>query len=181
MAFLTESELRGYSESYRLRSEARDYLKDYSYKADITVFLSHSHSDKSLVKGFMNLLASFGISVYVDWKDSSMPNNTNATTADKIKDKIGDYDLFMMLATKAACESRWVPWEVGVADEKKVRDQVIIIPVKDPSGDFHGNEYLQLYPHLEAETSSFSKFGVFDPGRKRKGVLTEDYLRQYVS
>ena len=55
----------------------------------------------------------------------------------------------MVLATKKALESKWVSWELGVADSSKEHKRIVIIPVADASGQFHGNEYLQLYQRLE--------------------------------
>jgi hypothetical protein len=71
------------------------------------------------VEGIVRLLGTQGIDVYVDWQDPTMPENTSAKTARQIKDNIDENNFFMMLATRSACNSRWVLWEVGIADEKK--------------------------------------------------------------
>lgn len=179
MTYFSESKLRSFEKSYRLKNEAQGNIKDREYLADVTIFISHSHRDKKLVKGFIKWLGSQGIRVYVDWEDDGMPEKTNARTANRIKRKIGKNSIFMMLATESACNSRWVPWEVGIADEKKERDQILVVPVEDDSGKFHGNEYLQLYKSIQPTSSSFKKFGIYNEGGRTRNMMTEEYLRKY--
>jgi len=87
--------------------------------ARLSIFLSHSHLDKKIVLGWIRDLAALGVDMYVDWNDSSMPRETNRETADKIKQRIDDVDLFVVLATNAALESKWVSWEIGIADKER--------------------------------------------------------------
>src|SRR5262245_6595223 len=93
------------------RDQPAPYLVERRQDAAITVFLSHSHKDKDLVLGLVCFLGKLGIRVYVDWNDSSMPRVTDRTTAEKLKDKIHDCDLVLVVASKNGVESRWVPWE----------------------------------------------------------------------
>lgn len=146
MAILTES---------RLHAEATQvtFSKIASYEKRTTVFLSHSHHDRELAKGFIGVLASQGVTVYVDWNDSSMPRITNGDTARKIKQRIEQMSIFAVLYTRRAMESRWVPWEIGIADQKKGEKQVMIVPVADASGRYVGNEYMQLYRHFEVDSA----------------------------
>jgi hypothetical protein len=143
------------SESFLLQyADKRVYgICEYRFQADTTVFLSHSHQDKRIVKGLINYLAEQGIKVYVDWNDTSMPRVTSRETAEKIKGKIKENNLFWILATVSAMNSKWVPWEIGVADQSKQNDAIFIIPVSDPTGKFHGSEYLQLYRSIESTTN----------------------------
>lgn len=149
MSFLNESLLREKSKVFKRKYESYKYLVESKIKTQITVFLSHSHKDKELVEGFIELLAEQGIYVYVDWNDSSMPRITNGETARRIKERIRELQLFFFLATENALNSKWCPWELGVADSLKSWEDILIIPVADPSGQFKGNEYLQVYKHLE--------------------------------
>ena len=146
MAFLQESDLLA-----RARSQTSNFSNLREVKvAGLTtnVFLSHSHEDKDAVKGFISLLASQGVYVYVDWNDSAMPRITNKETADRIIGKIKELDLFLFLATAKGLASRWCPWELGIADQAKGRNKILVIPVVNKDGSFTGNEYLQIYPHL---------------------------------
>ena len=94
-------------------------IKSYPSAAEYNVFLSHSHKDKELAKGLIYMLAREGVSVYVDWADSELPEKPGRETANKIKRVIKTSDLFLLLATDNALNSKWVPWELGVADEAK--------------------------------------------------------------
>jgi len=133
------------------KSASETYIKKSKQEAEVTVFLSHSHKDKELVEGFIQVLDEQGISVYVDWNDTEMPRITNGETAIRIKEKIKELDLFMLLATENALSSRWCPWELGVADSSKDWKKILIIPVADKSGKFKGNEYLRIYRFLDKD------------------------------
>ena len=86
MAFLTESVLREKASKFqKFASASYEYFSKSTYQAQITVFLSHSHKDKELVEGLIELLAEQGIYIYVDWNDSSMPRITSAETAKKLR------------------------------------------------------------------------------------------------
>ena len=54
----------------------------------------------------------------------------------------------MLLATTNARNSKWVPWELGFADEAKGVPQVAILPIADSSGNWEGNEYMGLYQRI---------------------------------
>lgn len=112
-------------------------------------FLCHSHIDAEYVKGFIQLLKEEYIDVYVDWQDSSMPENTNRETAVKIQKKIQEADYFFFLATPNSVKSRWCPWEIGYADGVKNYESIFIIPTQDRNGYYYGNEYLQLYQKID--------------------------------
>lgn len=150
MAYLNEQNLLSFREELRGRNTNRIFQE--SSNANVTIFLSHSHDDNNLVEGLILYLAQFGLNIYVDWKDSTMPKETNKTTASAIKTKIKNLDMFWVLATKNAMNSKWVPWEIGIADILK-EGNVFIIPVSDVNGKFHGNEYLQLYERVELATN----------------------------
>lgn len=114
-----------------------------------TAFLCHSHKDRDLALGLKTTIESQGGSLYIDWLDDDMPETPNKETAQRIKGKIVECDLFMFLATPNSMASRWCPWEIGYADGKKPTDALVIVPTKDDAGRYYGNEYLQLYRRLE--------------------------------
>lgn len=165
MAFLTESALYNSYQRSRVTMDSAPVYKSFSNSSRTTIFLSHSHLDKEYVQGFIKILSDNGLSVYVDWNDSSMPKVTNRDTAEGIKKKIKENQLFMILATTNALNSRWVPWEVGIADQAKTSSQIFIIPVRKDDGTFVGNEYLQLYNRLEYADDG--KLAVFQPSMDR--------------
>lgn len=126
-----------------------------------TAFLCHSHKDRDAALGLKSLLESQGASLYIDWLDQEMPEIPNQETAKRIRTKIVDSDLFLFLATPNSMASRWCPWEIGYADGKKSLDSILIVPTKDESGHYYGNEYLQLYRRIEP--SSFRTFSSQPP------------------
>lgn len=179
MSFLTEQQLREHQPQATTwqRPRYRNILTE-ERGADITVFLSHSHHDRPLVEGLIAILDGIGIKIYVDWNDNSMPRVTNRETAEQIKGQIRQNTLFMILATERALGSKWVPWEVGIGDQVKGEEFILLIPVADPSGQFHGNEYLQLYNHLDFGTLQFgaplrSRYRVITRSQQDKGSLLE--------
>jgi hypothetical protein len=178
MAYLTENQLRDYASRLRYDQVALANAKSSAPLAQATIFLSHSSKDRVLAQGFVLYLASLGISVYVNWNDSDMPRVTNRETAEKLKVKIKDNKLFMILATKNALGSKWVPWEAGIADQCKGERAILLVPVADPSGRYEGSEYLQLYRHVEAAAAG--GFGVFSPGQTN-GVLLESHVRAFAA
>ncbi len=176
MPYLTEAELSRFAVSPEMEKRAAQFNFSSKAQAQVTIFLSHSHRDQTLAKGIIRLLASSGIGVYVDWNDSNMPRETNRETADRIKNRISELTLFMVLATQNALNSKWVPWEIGVADKTKGEARVLIIPVADASGAFHGSEYLRLYRRVVIADKG--ETAVFEPG-KTEGWLVENYLRTF--
>lgn len=128
-------------------NENRYYSKSTS---TTSVFLSHSHTDRSIVEQAKVFFENLNISIYVDWADETMPERTNGITASKIKSKILSNDKFILLATNAAVLSKWCNWEVGIGDAYKLHsDKICILPLADNRSDWNGNEYLQIYPRVE--------------------------------
>ena len=93
------------------------------------------------------MLAREGVSVYVDWADSELPEKPGRETANKIKRVIKTSDLFLLLATDNALNSKWVPWELGVADEAKGTARVLLAVTEDASSK--GSEYTEIYRRVE--------------------------------
>ena len=154
-------ELKSASYSARIRAfsatESIGNARSAKWRGLKTVFLSHSHKDRDYALGLKGLIEGQGGQLYIDWLDEEMPPITNKETADRIRGKIGECDIFMFLATPNSMTSRWCPWEIGYADGKKPIDSIVIVPTKDDSGNFYGNEYLQLYRRLEpSQLRSFS-------------------------
>jgi len=167
MAFIKESYLIEQAKKYI--SFRENYIIKTASLAQITIFLCHSHEDKTLAEGFQNILANYGIKVYIDWQDSKLPESPNRETAGRIKEKIGDLDLFILLATNNSLSSRWCPWEIGIADSSKNYEDILIVPIVDYSGEFKGNEYLQLYKRIEID--SLDELLVIEPEFRKYGAI----------
>ena len=154
MAYFTKKSLQSYASIHRLdQNAARNIRKAATDPARIKVFLSHSHldiadADSEDVAAARIVLANHGVDVYVDSEDPTMPRITSARTADFLKTRIRHCDKFVLLATTNARNSKWVPWELGFADEAKGMQHVAILPVADSNGRWEGNEYMGLYQRI---------------------------------
>jgi hypothetical protein len=113
-----------------------------------TVFLCHSHLDRTLVQKIALLFSKLDINIYVDWMDETMPKVTNADTASIIHNKIKNCNRFIFLASYHGLRSKWCDWELGVAYSLKKIDHLAIFPIESKSGNWQGSEYLQLYPSI---------------------------------
>jgi hypothetical protein len=112
------------------------------------VFLSHSHKDSEEAEALQAWLeGEYGLTVYIDWQDKSMPDPPDRETAERIQKAIKANDLFFFLATRNSVASRWCPWEIGYADEVKGKSKIKIITTQD-AYHVYGNEYLLLYEEI---------------------------------
>lgn len=147
----TSSEIQNFSRGIVV--EAHEFEKRASASA-VDVFLSHSSSDKntSLPKA-IGLLVQHGAKVYIDKADKELPQKTSAETGAKLKERIAQCPKFVVLVTANSKDSRWIPWELGIADEKKKLRNVAILPdvENQPEVDWPDREYLGLYPRIVLE------------------------------
>ena len=148
--------------------------RDASFK-EVTIFLSHKHSDKALVKQAIALFNSLGINVYVDWLDSSMPPVTSPVTADILKKKIRNSQKFILLASDAAIESKWCNWELGLGDAAKYLDNIAILPAASEGISWKGNEYLGIYPVITSEYATIAGTYYVEFGSEK--LLLSDWLK----
>lgn len=116
----------------------------------INVFVSHKHEDLEVLGEVIGFLEQkYGVKVYIDSRDSSMPGITSGETAIRIKNRIDSCDKFVLLATDKAIESKWCNWELGYGDAKKYEGRdIALLSMRDTTGDYKGNEYLEIYPHI---------------------------------
>jgi hypothetical protein len=158
-------------------NESRKFSKTV---ASTSVFLSHSHKDKEVVKEAKIFFENLGVSIYVDWADQTMPERTNGRTAQQIKNKIiSGNDKFILLATNNAISSKWCNWEVGIADPfKLLNKKIALLPLADNSGDWKGNEFLQVYPRIERNTAFYgeNRYTIYYPDGSQDKL--EDWLKR---
>lgn len=174
MPILTRSEFASIAQNkagYRGLNETRMFSKS---SAATSIFLSHSHHDKEVVKQAKVFFENLGISIYVDWADETMPEKPNGITAQKIKSQIISInDKFVLLATNNAVTSKWCNWEVGIGDPFKLPNKkMAILPLADNSGTWNGNEYLQIYPRIEKSSNSSNTYYVWYPDGTFEDIVT---------
>lgn len=116
--------------------------------------MAHSSADEKTLPLAIGLLEKHGAKVYVDKIDHELPKKTSAETGVKLKERITQCPKFIVYVTANSKDSRWVPWELGIADEKKKLANVALLPDvgNQNNVDWPEQEYLGLYPRIVLAT-----------------------------
>jgi hypothetical protein len=147
-----QGSFRSYSE-VRLDDARAPILKSSQYGfPKTTVFISHKHDELDDLKGILGFFQQiYGVKVYIDSQDPTMPKITSAETALNIKNRIETCDKFILLATNGAIDSKWCNWELGYGDAQKFKKNIALFPFK-PAGSYDisykGSEYMRIYPYI---------------------------------
>jgi hypothetical protein len=114
------------------------------------VFLSHSSKDIKHLPYVISFLEKYGSTVYIDKLDKYLPSSTNHQTAVELKKRITDIDKFILFATENSKDSKWMPWELGIADGiKKFYDIAILPSVENRFEEtWAEQEYLSIYKKI---------------------------------
>ena len=147
-----QGSLSAYSQ-VRLDDSRAPILEHSQYGArNTTVFISHKHDDLDDLKGLLGFLENrYGVKVYIDSRDSSMPKTTSAQTALNIRERIKGCDKFILLATNGAIESKWCNWELGYGDAQKFKKHIALFQMKPENASdsaYKGSEYMSIYPYI---------------------------------
>jgi hypothetical protein len=147
---ITKSELREFSSKISVNEQHQLRKRATTASVGSSTFLSHSSKDDDLINGCIIVLENHGASVYVDEKDPEMPPFTNTGTAELLKKRIGQCRRFVMLATQNSKESKWVPWELGIADGSKGFPPVAVFPASESKvqTNWTEQEYIGLYQKI---------------------------------
>lgn len=148
--YYTRSDFSNYAESMdaQLRASIRKRAEERSPQN--ATFLSHSSKDADVILPIIKILEDHGSSVYIDKKDQSLPPYTNKETASILRTRIGQSKKFVLLASENSKDSKWVPWELGLADGRKADGNIAIFPVLERAHDtaWLSWEYLGLYDRI---------------------------------
>jgi len=149
MKILTFDELSQYRNKFESLYESISLgLEDAEYEDGKNIFLSHSSKDKEIIlPGVIKFLQELGGNIYIDKEDEDLPNHTNRKIADILKKRIEELPKFILIITKNSFDSRWIPWELGLADGIGKYDNIALLPIGKYSSDIDwiGQEYLGLY------------------------------------
>ncbi|MBU2147063.1 MAG: toll/interleukin-1 receptor domain-containing protein [Alphaproteobacteria bacterium] len=148
--FVTRAELRGFAAKKTLTEQAAVRKTASTRPLEGSTFLSHSSKDDDLVVGATIVLENHGGKVYTDKVDPELPPYTSDETAKLLKSRIRQTYRFVLLTSKNSKDSRWVPWELGVADGYKGLNEIAILPSADDAKDMEWAswEYLGLYRRI---------------------------------
>ena len=103
-------------------------LKEAYSRQYPNVFLSHSSTDHESLPAVIKILKNHGGKVYIDDGDPRLPGNVTPNTAKVLRDTIDRCSKLVVLVTTNTKDSRWVPWELGLGDGKKIESQIAIFP-----------------------------------------------------
>ena len=146
------------------------------------IFLSHSSKDKEYLPYVISVLENYGGNVYIDKLDKSLPSNTNHKTAVKLKDRINTIDKFILFATKNSKDSKWMPWEIGIADGIKDYKNIAILPSSENmyEENWAEQEYLGIYQKIVKGRIDFGleDWIVHNLHTKEK-IYLKDWLSKY--
>ena len=157
--------VRNETRFFSVLNESMNAHKRSAYSYEVSVFLSHKHSDRPVLENVITMLNGLGVNVYVDWNDDGMPSTTSGYTASRIKQKIRECKKFILLAPEDAIASKWCNWELGYGDSQKYPNNIAIMPITEKRGNFFsGSEYLQIYPVIKSDyeyilTGCYIEFG----------------------
>lgn len=159
-----------------LQKSARQVITEARNRPTTGVFLSHSQHDEDELARAEGVLTSHGATVYIDKLDPA--TKTNVEIASHLRMVISGCTRLVAVGSKNLASSRWIPWELGMADGMKGLQYVAIFPI-DQSATLAASieqEYLQNYPQVMLDESLGQKeWKVLDP-RDQKVWKLKDWL-----
>ena len=89
--------------------------------------------------------------VYVDWIVDAQLDRTNVTkdTCQGIKERMNQCRSLFYATSKAASNSKWMPWELGYMDGKTTKCAILPIMKETHQTTYKGQEYLSVYPYVQ--------------------------------
>ena len=137
--------------SIELGREERERLVAKTSRVRVSAtFLSHSSQDSDILPAAIKVLENHGADVYIDKKDPELPPYTSKATASALRERISSSRKFVLLASTNSKDSRWVPWELGIADGYRKPRNVAIFPSVENTNNtsWTHQEYLGVYDRI---------------------------------
>jgi hypothetical protein len=147
--YITKEELRRAAPG-SFSAQASVVRKAQDRSPEGATFLSHSTKDSDLLPGVIAILERHGAVVYVDKKDETLPPYTSRETAAILRTRIRQSRKFILLTTQNSKDSRWMPWELGLADGYKCPSDTAILPSPEKTNErsWSEQEYLGVYDRI---------------------------------
>jgi hypothetical protein len=124
----------------------KNATKNYDY----SLYLSYALLDKKIVKKTADFFRAVNKNIKVDMMEKTMSEKVSINTSRTVKNKIIKNDKFVFLATSTSIFSKWINWELGIADCYKANeDKILILPIADKDTRWLGDVYFKLYPRIE--------------------------------
>lgn len=156
-------------------------LKEASDLQGKNTFFSHSSKDDDKVAGAIRILRNHGARVYVDHYDPLNKTDDCTAIAAHVRSVISACRKFVLFATPQSIDSKWMPWELGLADGVRSHSNAAIFPAADRAfeQDWAQQEYLALYRKIVwGKLTGYEKalWLVWDPIRNEAEPLG-DWIR----
>lgn len=128
------------------------------------VFISHSHRDRERAHALFGQLAAWGISAYVDIEDMPLSALPDPDLAESLVEKLRKCRLLVFAFSEEAADSRWMPWELGLAHG--VIGRAVLWPFTTGALQAKATqEYLHLYEALSPDTAEKRLKALVDDAR----------------
>jgi len=100
--------------------------------------------------GVVRILENHGATVYLDKKDSTLLSKRPREIAIVLRERISSCKKFIVFASINIKDSKWVPWELGLADGYKKPRNVCLFPAPDSKSEYKWTEqeYLGIYDRI---------------------------------
>ncbi|CDT01022.1 putative toll-Interleukin receptor [Sphingobacterium sp. PM2-P1-29] len=156
MKYFNKVELRAIPQMKIFSTSLKRVLNEAKLDEQFDIFLSHSYVDKDLIMALYTDLTERGFRVYVDWLIDPDLNRSVVTkdTAEVIRTRLNNSKSLVIAVSENSSINKWIPWELGYADGHC--GKCCILPMMEEQHskkDFHGSEYLKLYPQIKKQIS----------------------------
>lgn len=125
--------------------EAEEAFPKHGY-----IFISHSYIDKPTALEVATMFNNLGYESYIDWQDQSLPyrEDVSPDTAEVLRNNIKFSCALIYVASQGSSDSKWMPWELGLADGMKRNTAIMPLVYTEDDKLEDGREYLGLYPEI---------------------------------
>ncbi len=163
-------------------TESNNIIAKSESQNNKNVFLSHSSKDKDYLPHVISFLENYGGFIYIDKLDQSLPNTTNHETAVKLKERIIGINKFVLFATENSKDSKWMPWELGIADGIKKYYDIAILPSAENmyEENWAEQEYLGIYKKIiwGSIKGGHGKDWIVKDFHKNEATYLKEWLKQ---
>lgn len=170
---IARSELRRFETSTERILEARRRRTHQRSDANGRVILTAAEQDRALQRPALHFLVSQAASLYVDVRESGDPDREPEGYDLWLRTCLAHGRSLVLVATQEGLASKWVPWQLGLAEGFLGRENVAVLPVDDYV-PFRGSALVEIYPTIRRREGAWV---LVWPGG-RPGPLLGDWLTQ---
>jgi len=147
-----------------------------SHALSCDTFLAHSSSDIDLISKIIEyFINKLNAKPYIDKDDMELPKTTSPKTASLLIGNIEACKKFIIVVTDNSINSKWVPWELGIANASKKYNDVAVLQIegKEVDGECKDNEYLGINNQIRQRSGELI---VYNPDTE-KSISINEWLK----